>query len=145
VLLGKVALAEGRADDAIRAGEVALKLVANSAAAKLLVADGNAKKGEVDLAVEAYQAAWGLDHADPTPLVHAAEACHAAGRDTSARAFGIKATQEFPKWGPAWAALGDALAASGEKAAAKDAYQKALSAPDGNVDQNATRRKLNAP
>ena len=74
--------------------------MANSAAATMLVADGQAKKGELDLALEAYQAAWGLDHGDPTPLVHASEACHTGGRDTSARAFGIKATQEFPKWGP---------------------------------------------
>jgi tetratricopeptide (TPR) repeat protein len=141
VLLGKVALADNRPEDAIHAGEAGLKLVANSAPAKLVIADGNAQKGELDLALEAYQAAWGLDHGDPTPLVHAAEACHAGGRDTSARAFGLKAAQEFPKWGPAWAALGDALAAQGEKAAAKDAYQKAL-AGEGPVDKDAVQRKL---
>ena len=143
VLLGKVALAEGRAEDAIHAGEAALKLVPNSAPAKLLVADGNARKGEIDLALEAYQAAWGLDHADPTPLVHASEACHAAGRDTSAKAFGLKAVQEFPRWGPAWAALGDALAAQGERAAAKDAYRKAL-AGEGPVARDAVQKKLSA-
>jgi tetratricopeptide (TPR) repeat protein len=136
-----VALAEGHADEAVRAGEAALKIVANSAAGKLLVADGNASKGEIDLALEAYQAAWGLDHGDPTPLVHATEACHAAGRDTSAKAFGLKAAQEFPRWGPAWAALGDALVAQGEKAAAKDAYQKAL-AGDGPVARDAVQKKL---
>ncbi|HEY3822872.1 MAG TPA: tetratricopeptide repeat protein [Polyangiaceae bacterium] len=141
VLLGKAALAEGHADEAVRAGEAALKLVPNSAAAKLLVADGNASKGEIDLALEAYQAAWGLDHSDPTPLVHATEACQAAGRTTSAKAFGLKAAQEFPKWGPAWAALGDALLAQGEKAAAKDAYQKAL-AGDGPVARDVVQKKL---
>src|SRR5208282_384892 len=134
LLLGRVALADNRPDDAIHAGEAALKLVANSAPAKLLIADGNAKKGEVDLALEAYQDAWGLDHSDPTPLVHASEASHAAVRETSARAFGMKAVQEFPKWGPAWAALGDALAAQGEKPAARDAYQKAL-AGEGPLDK----------
>jgi tetratricopeptide (TPR) repeat protein len=143
VLVGRVALAEGRADDAIRAGEAALKIVANAAPAKLLVADGNAKKGEIDLALEAYQAAWGLDHGDPTPLVHAAEACHVAGRDTSAKAFGLKAAQEFPKWGPAWAALGDALVAQNEKPAGRDAYQKAL-AGEGPVDRAAVQKKLSA-
>ena len=141
ILVGRVALAEGHADEAVRAGEAALKIVANSAAAKLLVADGNASKGEIDLALEAYQAAWSLDHGDPTPLVHATEACHAAGRDTSAKAFGLKAAQEFPRWGPAWAALGDALVAQGEKAAAKDAYQKAL-AGDGPVARDAVQKKL---
>ncbi|HEX3344033.1 MAG TPA: tetratricopeptide repeat protein [Polyangiaceae bacterium] len=141
VLVGKVALAEGHADEAVRAGEAALKIVANSAAAKLLVADGNASKGEIDRALEAYQAAWGLDHGDPTPLVHATEACHAAGRDTSAKAFGLKAVQEFPRWGPAWAALGDALVAQGEKAAAKDAYRKAL-AGEGPVARDVVQKKL---
>jgi tetratricopeptide (TPR) repeat protein len=95
------------------------------------------------VAIEAYQAAWGFDHGDPTPLVHAAEACHAAGRDTTAQSFGDKATQEFPKWGPAWAALGDALVARGEKQKARDAYQKALSA-DGPVDKDAVQKKLTA-
>jgi tetratricopeptide (TPR) repeat protein len=143
ILSGKIALAEGRADDAIRAGEGALAIVGNSAAAKLLVADGNAKKGEIDRALEAYQAAWGLDHGDPTPLVHASQACHAAGRDTSARAFGAKAVQEFPAWAPGWAALADALAAEGETAEAKDAYHKALSA-HGPVDRAAIESRLGA-
>jgi tetratricopeptide (TPR) repeat protein len=141
LLLGRVALADNRPDDAIHAGEAALKLVANSAPAKLLIADGNAKKGEIDLALEAYQAAWGLDHSDPTPLVHAAEASHAAGRETSAQAFGMKAVQEFPKWGPGWAVLGDALTARGDKAGARDAYQKAL-AGEGPVDKTAVQGKL---
>jgi tetratricopeptide (TPR) repeat protein len=143
LLLGRVALADNRPDDAIHAGEAALKLVANSAPAHLLIADGDAKRGDLDPALEDYQAAWGLDHADPTPLVHAAQACHAAGRDTSAQAFGAKAAQEFPKWGPAWAALGDALAARGDKVGAVDAYQKAL-AGEGPVDRDAVQRKLAA-
>jgi tetratricopeptide (TPR) repeat protein len=143
MLAGKVALAEGRADDAIREAEAALKIVGNTAPAKLLIADANAKKGEIDVAIEAYQAAWGFDHGDPTPLVHAAEACHAAGRDTSAQSFGEKATHEFPKWGPAWVALGDALVARGEKQKARDAYQKSLSG-DGPVDKDAVQKKLAA-
>jgi tetratricopeptide (TPR) repeat protein len=143
VLLGKVALAENRPDDAINEGEAVLRLLPNSAAGKLLVADGNAKKGEIDAALEAYQAAWGLDHGDPAPLVRASEACHAAGRDTSARAFGVKATQEFPAWAPGWVALGDALVGQGERAAARDAYQKALGA-EGPVDRAAVQRKMAA-
>jgi tetratricopeptide (TPR) repeat protein len=143
LLLGRVALADNRPEDAIHAGEAALKLVANSAPAHLLIADGDAKRGEVDPALEDYQAAWGLDHSDPTPLVHASEACHAAGRDTSAQAFGAKAAQEFPKWGPAWAALGDALAGQREVLQARDAYQKAL-AGEGPVDRDAVARKLAA-
>jgi tetratricopeptide (TPR) repeat protein len=142
VLLGKLAFAEGRVDDAIKEAEAALKILPNSAGAKLLVADGNVKKGELDRALEAYQAAWGLDHSDPTPLVHASEACHSGGRDTSARAFGAKATQEFPKWAPGWAALGDALAGQGEKVAAREAYRKALAAGEGTIDASAVQKKL---
>jgi tetratricopeptide (TPR) repeat protein len=141
VLLGKVVLADSRPDDALKEGETALKILANSASAKLLVADANAKKGELDRALEAYQAAWGLDHGDPTPLVHASEACHLAGRDTSARAFGVKATQEFPDWAPGWVALGDALVGQGEKHAACEAYTKALSLK-GIIDRDGVQRKL---
>jgi tetratricopeptide (TPR) repeat protein len=141
VLLGKVALADSRYDDALKQGGAALKILANSAAAELLVADANAKKGELDLALEQYQSAWGLDRGDPTPLVHAAEACHAGGRDTSARAFAIKATAEFPAWAPGWVALGDALAAQGENTAARDAYARALSG-EGPVDRDALKKTL---
>ncbi|MGH7434114.1 MAG: tetratricopeptide repeat protein [Polyangiaceae bacterium] len=143
ILLGKIALIEGHPDEAIDDGRAALKVMANSAAATLLVADGQAKKGELDLALEAYQAAWGLDHGDPTPLVHASEACHTGGRDTSARAFGIKATQEFPKWGPGWAALGDALVGQNERLAARDAYRRAL-AGDGLPSASGVQAKLAA-
>lgn len=143
LLLGRLALVEGRLDDAIAEGAAGLKILASSAPAKLLVADANAKKGELDRALEAYQAAWGFDHRDPTPLVHAAEACHAAGRDTSARAFALRATEEFPRWAPAWAALGDALAAQNEKEPAREAYRKAL-ATEGPVDRSALQGKLGA-
>jgi tetratricopeptide (TPR) repeat protein len=143
VLLGRIALHDGHPDEAIEDGKAALKVMANSASATLLVADGQARKGEIDLALEAYQAAWGMDHGDPTPLVHASEACHAASRDTSARAFGVKATQEFPNWGPGWAALGDALAGQNEKAAARDAYRRAL-AGDGLADPAGVQAKLAA-
>jgi tetratricopeptide (TPR) repeat protein len=143
VLLGKVALADSRYDDALKQGDEALKILANSAPAELLVADANAKKGDIDRALEAYQQAWGLDRGDPTPLVHAAEACHAAGRDTSARAYGVKVTAEFPQWAPGWAVFGDALAARGEQAAARDAYAKALSTK-GPIDRDAVQKKLAA-
>ncbi len=144
VLLGQIALAEGHTEEAIEEGHAVLKVVANNAAAELLVGDGNARKGEIDLALEAYQAAWGLDHSNPAPLVNASTACHAAGRDTSARAFGVRATQEFPSWGPAWVALGDALVGQGEKAAAREAYQKAIATTSGPVDRDLLKRRIAA-
>jgi tetratricopeptide (TPR) repeat protein len=143
VIMGRVALAENKPDDAIKSGQAAIAIMANSAAAKLLVADAYAKKGEIDLAVENYQAAFGLDHADPAALVRASEACRAAGRETSAKAFGEKATKEFPDWAPAWVALGDALVANKEVASARVAYETALKSR-GPLDAAAVQRKIAA-
>jgi tetratricopeptide (TPR) repeat protein len=141
IVSGRVSLGEGKPDDALKAGQKALSLLSNSARAKLLIADANAAKGEIDLAIESYQAAYGLDPSDPTSMVRASVACHAAGRDTSARAFGDRATHDFPQWGPGWVALGDALAAQGEIAAAKNAYDTALKST-GPVDAGSVRTKL---
>ena len=143
ITFGRIALAENQPDLAIRAGESALKIVVNSAPAKLLIGDAQAKKGEIDLALEAYQAAHGLDNADPTPLVRAAEECKRAGRFTSARAFGMKATQDFPTWGPAWVVFGDALLADGQPQDAKKAYESARKAK-GPVDAAALEKKIAA-
>jgi tetratricopeptide (TPR) repeat protein len=143
LVMGRVALAENDLDEAIVEGKAALAIVANSAPAKLIIADAFSKKGEVDLAVEAYEAAYGFDHSDPAPLVRASETCHAAGRDTSAKAFGEKATREFPDWAPGWVAYGDALAASKEPAAAKSAYETALRSR-GPIDAASVRAKLAA-
>ncbi len=125
VVAGRVALAEGRPDEAIKEGEIASKLMPNDGPSRLLVADGWARKGEIDLAVEAYQAAFGLDHSDPAPLVNAAQACLAAGRITSAKAFGLRATKDFATHAAAWTALGDALAADRDVPGARAAYENA--------------------
>ena len=125
VMAGRVALAEGRPDEAVKEGEIASKLMPNHEPSRLLVADAWAKKGEIDLAVEAYQAAFGLDHSDPAPLVNAAQACLAAGRVTSAKAFGLRATKDFVTNAAAWTALGDALAADRDVPGAKAAYETA--------------------
>jgi tetratricopeptide (TPR) repeat protein len=144
LILAQIAFGEGRLDDALSMGNAVVKAMPNNAAAQLLVADTNAKRGELDVALEQYQAAWGLDHSNPAPLVNASVACHRQGRDTSARAFGVRATQEFPGWGPAWVALGDALVAQAEPALAKDAYGKALAATGGTIDRADVQAKLAA-
>jgi tetratricopeptide (TPR) repeat protein len=143
VVSGRVSLVEGKPDLALRAAQKALTLVPNSARAKLLVADAYAAKGEIDPAIENYQAAHWLDSSDATPLVRASLACHSAGRDTSARAFGERATHDFPAWAPGWVALGDALAAEGEIAQARAAYDTALKAK-GPIDATAVQAKLAA-
>jgi tetratricopeptide (TPR) repeat protein len=141
LVMGRVALAENDFDQAITEGKAALAIVPNSAPAKLIVADAYAKKGEVDLAVEAYEAAYGFDHAEPAALVRASEACHAAGRETSAKAFGEKATKEFSDWAPGWVAYGDALIGNKELPAARTAYETALRSR-GPIDTVAVRAKL---
>lgn len=143
VVVGRVALADGKADDALSEARAALGAMANSAAAKLLMADAYAKKGDIDLALEQYQAAYGLDRLNPDVLVHATLACIKAGRNTSARAYATTATRDFPTWGPAFAALGDALAADGDSAGARAAYDKALQGK-GPVDATAVRAKIAA-
>jgi tetratricopeptide (TPR) repeat protein len=143
VVLGRVTLAENKPDEAIKIANTALGILSNSAPAKLLIADAYAKKGEIDLAVENYQAAWGYDHGEPTALVSAAVACRLAGRTTSARAFGQKATREFPSWAPGWVALGDAYAVDKESALAKQAYETALK-QKGPIDTADVQRKLTA-
>ena len=139
---GRVALAENRFDDAIKAGETAVKLMPNEAKGKLLIADAYAKKGEVDLALEAYQSAAGLDHGDATPLVNAGRACLEAGRSTSAKAYGLKATKEFPNHAGAWVLLGDALVLDKDVPAARNAYDTAKKQRDANtsdIDAKLTR------
>jgi tetratricopeptide (TPR) repeat protein len=133
VIAGRVALAEGRADKAIEEGETASKLMPNAAAARLLVADAWAHKGEIDLAIEAYQAAVGLDRTDPAALVNATLACVAAGRTTSAKAFGRRAVQDFPQHAGALVALGDALSADKDLAAARASYEGARKLPGADL------------
>jgi len=123
--------------------KAALAVMANSAPAKLLMADAYAKKGDIDLALEQYQAAYRLDRQDPDILVHAALACVRAGRLTSARAYATTATREHATWGPAFAALGDALAADGDAPGARAAYDKALQG-HGPIDATAIRAKVAA-
>jgi tetratricopeptide (TPR) repeat protein len=144
VVAGRLALAEGRADEAIKEGETASKLMPNVQPARLLVADGWAKKGEIDLAVESYQAAFGLDHSDPTPLVNASQACLLAGRLTSAKAFGVRATKDFAASAAAWTALGDALAADRDVPGARAAYdtaRKAKGSDPAAIDKKLSRLK----
>lgn len=138
--LGRVALAEHKPDEALAAAQKALSIMTNSAPAKLLQADAYADKKDIDLALEAYQAAYGLDHTDPTVLVHAGRACLDAGRVTSGKAYGDKASKEFPAHGPAWVLYGDALVLDKEPKAARAAFEKALKLP--GVDAAALKTKL---
>jgi tetratricopeptide (TPR) repeat protein len=137
---GRVALADGKTADARSEGSAAIKLMPNSAQAYLLVADAYAKENEVDLALEAYQKASGLDPLDPTPLLRATYLCVGAGRFTSAKAFGKRAVADFPSVAASWVAEGDALAADGNAKDARSAYESAKKAR--GADQSLIDGKL---
>ena len=138
--LGHVRLAQKKWAEALASGTAALKLIPNRSSAELLMADAHAGAGDIDLAVEAYQKAFGLDRSKPVPLIRASAACRAAGRLTTARGFADRAVGDFPKSGPAWAELGDVHRAGGEPARAKEAYRKALSL--GGVDASAIQKRM---
>ena len=142
--LARTLVAKGSFDEALKVSATALKLVGNHALAKLAEADAIAGKGDIDLAIEAYEKAASYSRDNPLPLVHAARACLAQNRPTTARAFADRATQAFADFGPGWVLLGDIALAAKDKAVAKNAYQKALASPKGNVDKVAVKKKLAA-
>lgn len=144
VALGRVLLAKGDETGALKRARAALALVGNHAGGKLLEADALAKQGDIDLAIEAYEAAWGFARTDPRVLVRAARASLEGKRPTTARAFAERATSEFAKYGPAWEVYGDVARAEGNAAGARSAYRKALAAPEGKVDTAGIRKKLAA-
>src|SRR6185436_3798460 len=131
-------------DEALKESAAALKLVGNHASAKLAEADALAGKGDIDMAIEAYEKAASYSRSTPDPLIHAAQATLKGGRPTTARAFADRATGSFPDWAPAWLVLGDVAAQAKEKATAKSAYQKALSASQGKIDKAAVKKKIAA-
>jgi tetratricopeptide (TPR) repeat protein len=130
-------------DDAITEARAALSVLSSQASAKLTEADALAAKGQIDLAIDAYQAAHGLARTDPGVLVNAARSCLGGGRETSAKSFADRAVSLFPKWGPGWVVLGDVLAKGKENASAKQAYQTALAA-EGPIDRQQIQRQIAA-
>lgn len=142
--LARALVAKNDWDEALKVSALALKLVGNHALAKLAEADAIAGKGDIDLAIEAYEKAASYSRDNPSPLVHAARACLAQNRPTTARAFADRATQSFADFAPAWEVLGDVAALAKDRATAKAAYQKALGAPRGRVDKAALKKKLAA-
>jgi tetratricopeptide (TPR) repeat protein len=143
-ILGEVQLRRAQPDDALKSAEAALKLISNSARAKLLLADAHAAKHDIDLAIEAWQASFNLASTNPAPLVHAALGCLANQRETTAKAFSDRVTHGFPNHAPGWDAAGDVAIRAGDKAAAKAAWTKALACSDGVIDKDAVRRKIAA-
>lgn len=140
VALGQVRVAQKKWDEALKLGQKAQKLIPNMAGGELVAADAHAGHGDIDLAVAAYQKAFGLDRERPDALIRAARACRRAGRLTTARGFADRATSDFPKSGPAWAEAAEVAIAEGEKSKAKTALQKALQL--GNVDEPALKKRL---
>ncbi|HVU02721.1 MAG TPA: tetratricopeptide repeat protein [Polyangiaceae bacterium] len=141
--LGEVEIARKQPDLALRAARSALAIVGNLGPAKLAEAKALAMKGDIDLAIESFEAAYGFSRVDPSAPIAASRACLEGGRLTTAKAFADRATEDFPKSAAAWEILGDVHVALKEPAEAKKAYQAAL-AGEGPVDKDAVRRKLGA-
>jgi len=139
--LGRVRIAQKRWADALAMGKKAQKLVPNKAAAELLVADAHAGSGDIDLAVQSFQAAFGMDRTSPVALIAASAACRKAARLTTARGFADRATSDFPKSGAAWVELGEVRARQGARPPARAAFQKAL-ALGGDIDRGAVQARL---
>jgi len=139
--LGRVRIAQKRWADALAMGKKARALVPNKAAAELLVADAHAGNGDIDLAVQAFQTAFGMDRTSPGPLIAASVACRNASRMTTARGFADRATSDFPKSGPAWVELGEVRAHQGAKTPARTAFKKALTL-GGDIDRAAVQARL---
>lgn len=142
LVLARVRNKQARWDEAIHEAEAAKKLVPNSAAAESALGDAHEGKGAIDLAADAYLRAYGLDRADPSPLLRAGLACARASRPTMARGFADKLTAEAPRFAPGWVLLGD-LTAKIDRERARAAYEAALKA-DGAVDRDAVTKKLAA-
>ena len=85
----------------------------------------------------------GLLPDDPNAPIHAARACLSNARPTTAQAFALRATSSFPRWAPAWEVAGDVARKTGDIAAARAAYTKALSA-EGPVDKALIKQRLSA-
>jgi tetratricopeptide (TPR) repeat protein len=141
--LGEVQIAKKQPDLALKSANEALKVVANHGPAKFVEAKALAAKGDIDLAIEAFQNAYGFSRTDPTVLVEAARACIRGGRLTTAKAFADRGTEDFPKASAAWETEGDVAVAMKDTAFAKQAYNKAL-AGEGPSDKEGIRRKLAA-
>lgn len=142
-LLAEVLVLRGQHEAALTAAAEALRRVPNSARAKLAQADALAAKGDIDLAIESYQAAFSFGRTSPTALVRGARVALEQQRETTARGFAERAVQEFPRWAPAWAVLGDIAVKMGEKDRARQAYDKAL-AGEGQIDRPRIQRALAA-
>jgi len=141
--LGEVYLSKSNPDAATREAHAALSIVANHGAAKLVEAKALSAKGDIDLAIEAFEAAYGFARMDPRVLLDAARACLKGKRPTTARAFAERATEDFPKSSAAWEVEGDVAVVLKEVPLARQAYAKALSG-EGPADKDAIRRKLGA-
>ena len=139
--LGEIEVAKKRPDEALKSARAALKIVGNLGSAKLVEAKALAQKGDIDLAIEAFEAAYGFSKQDPSAPIAAARACLKGARATTAKAFADRATEDFPKSGEAWDVLGDVAVALKDVPLAKSAYAKAL-AGEGLADKDSVKRKL---
>lgn len=142
-VLAEARVRQKRWTDALTAANSALSASPTHGRAKFAQADALAATGDIDAAIDAYSSAFSSLRTDPGPLVHAAQACLAKGRSTTARSFADKVTAQFPKWAPGWEIAGDIASKAGDRESARKAYSLALEG-DGDVEKSEIRKKLDA-
>jgi tetratricopeptide (TPR) repeat protein len=124
--LGVAELRVGNLDAADAALARALELVPNSAGAALALANLQRVRGAHQLAFEQYQRAADIDPQSPVAMIRATRLAIALDRDVLASGFLDRVLEAHPNLAVAHALYGDIAARRGDRAAAKEHYERAL-------------------
>jgi tetratricopeptide (TPR) repeat protein len=138
--LGEALGAKGQLGDAEAALRKAISLVSNDARAVLALAEVQLKQGQFEEALDSFRHAADLDPKNPAGLIRAAEASLEHRRATLAAGFLDRLLANYPTQPKALVLYGDVMRARGDKAAAKQFYDRAVSA-GGQVDASRLQLK----
>jgi curved DNA-binding protein CbpA len=155
----RVHLAEGRAAAAVNDLATAVALDGRHVEAQALLAEAKRRAaaerakalyeealraeaaGHDALALQRFGAMLDLDRADPRALVGASRAALRLGQAAEARAHAEAAARAAPRHAPAFTALAAALLACGERAAARDAVERALELDPASADAHTLKKQ----
>jgi tetratricopeptide (TPR) repeat protein len=141
LLLGRALLAQNNFAGAEPSLLRAQKLVPNLPATALALAKMYTQTNRPEQAFESYRTAANLLPKDPTPLVDAARLAFSLTRKTLAAGFLELALERSPNHAPALALYGDVFVALGDKAKARQYYERSLKG-DGEVDRSRIRELI---
>ncbi len=139
--LGAALVAQGKHEEGEKTLRTALERMPNDYEASFALAQLYERTGKNEEAFTQYRNAADLKRESPLPLLAAAKLGVALGRPLLAGALLERALERAPKSAELHALYGDVWMARGDKAAAKDAYKKAL-AGEGPFDRAAVQKRL---